>query len=898
MAAAAVVAGALLAGGPGCLTQTQVACDDGVICPSPMVCAPAGGGCVDQAQLDQCEGQAEFAECAVPPLILDGICVGGVCDVRRCGDGYREPLEACDAGADNGDLGNAPCRADCTLPACGDGAVDDQTLGEVCDDGNTRSGDDCRADCRSDERCGNGLPDPGEACDDHNRRNRDGCTSGCQLEGLAWRPHRQGTPGARQGAAVTFDLARGRWVLHGGRMPLEGGGWAFLNDTWEFDGNSWIERRPAHTPPARYGAGAVYDSARQRVVMFGGQAVDPIDNVVWTWDGVDWRQEGLEGERPATKLAAGMAYDPARDRVVMFGGFEPGGMFDAETWEYDGERWHRHTPATSPSRRVGQSAAYDPIGGRVVLFGGYNDDEIDGGPQPGTWTWDGQTWTELPGDPDQPVLNDSGRLVFDGTRLLYTGVGATWPQVWALTGDDWTQLPAAAELPVPRRSPYLAFDPAGPTGPRVLMLGGETEVIDTFRDDLWQWRAGSWTELSPAPGPSARRSVAMAYDRVRARVVMFGGRDAAGPLDDTWEWDGASWRQLAPLLSPPERDGGAMACDPEAARCVLFGGLSAGPLLADTWEWDGERWAARTDVDGAPSPRMGAMMAFDEARRKVVLVGGFDGGMPGQTWELDRAGDDALAWRQVSTADEPPPVVGGALAFDAGLGEVVLMGGNYQADYSTQTWAYDGATWQNLRPVGDKFGLAYMASAYDPVMRRMVLFGGDDGAVGTADVRTLEGGAWLRRTDVQGAAPTPRVSAASAYDAARGQLLVFGGDDGTSLAPGALSDQTWLLAVEALDAGDLTRGEACGAGLDVDDDGARGCADDDCWGVCAPLCPPSQDAATCEAEPRCGDAVCAGGETCRSCADCVVGVDCDVLCGDGYCDDGEDAGTCPGDCGA
>ncbi len=38
------------------------------------------------------------------------------------------------------------CRLDCTIPACGDGILDG---GEVCDDGNTVSGDGCAADCKS-----------------------------------------------------------------------------------------------------------------------------------------------------------------------------------------------------------------------------------------------------------------------------------------------------------------------------------------------------------------------------------------------------------------------------------------------------------------------------------------------------------------------------------------------------------------------------------------------------------------------------------------------------------------------------------------------------------------------------------------------------------------------------
>lgn len=40
------------------------------------------------------------------------------------------------------------CRLDCSIPRCGDGITD---AGEVCDDGNTMSGDGCTGDCRSTE---------------------------------------------------------------------------------------------------------------------------------------------------------------------------------------------------------------------------------------------------------------------------------------------------------------------------------------------------------------------------------------------------------------------------------------------------------------------------------------------------------------------------------------------------------------------------------------------------------------------------------------------------------------------------------------------------------------------------------------------------------------------------
>lgn len=53
---------------------------------------------------------------------------------------------------------------DAFVSLCGNDAMD---TGEVCDDGNTVSGDGCRADCRGMEVCGDGLADFHEYCPGH-----------------------------------------------------------------------------------------------------------------------------------------------------------------------------------------------------------------------------------------------------------------------------------------------------------------------------------------------------------------------------------------------------------------------------------------------------------------------------------------------------------------------------------------------------------------------------------------------------------------------------------------------------------------------------------------------------------------------------------------------------------
>ena len=68
----------------------------------------------------------------------------------------------------------------------------------------------------------------------------------------------------------------------------------------------------------------------------------------------------------------------------------------------------------------------------------------------------------------------------------------------------------------------------------------------------------------------------MAYDSDRRLVVLFGGRDAANKhLDDTWLWDGAGWKRLS-IPGPSPRRTCAMAYDRARQTMVLFGGASQG----------------------------------------------------------------------------------------------------------------------------------------------------------------------------------------------------------------------------------------------------------------------------------------------------------------------------------
>ncbi|HWN66428.1 MAG TPA: DUF4215 domain-containing protein [Haliangium sp.] len=67
----------------------------------------------------------------------------------------------------------------CHPATCGDHYLD-WANGEVCDDGNTVSGDGCSATCLSRETCGDGKVDPGEECDPTDDETGAGCTINCR----------------------------------------------------------------------------------------------------------------------------------------------------------------------------------------------------------------------------------------------------------------------------------------------------------------------------------------------------------------------------------------------------------------------------------------------------------------------------------------------------------------------------------------------------------------------------------------------------------------------------------------------------------------------------------------------------------------------------------------------
>ena len=178
-------------------------------------------------------------------------------------------------------------------------------------------------------------------------------------------------------------------------------------------------------------------------------------------------------------------------------------------------------------------------------------------------------------------------------------------------------------------------------------------------------------------------------------LVLFSGTN-------TWTWNGTTWSQWN-VQGPPSRGGAMMA--PLNGVLVLFGGQPPSPAnapdLSDTWTWDGVAWK-QLSVTGPPG-RHGAFLG--PLNGKLVLFGG-------------------------------------TTAPDSGISSV--------AQYLSDTWTWDGATWSQLNVSGPT---PRCCGAMAPLNGKLVLFRGSGALSGgppgmatvLSDIWIWDGAAWTQQ---------------------------------------------------------------------------------------------------------------------------------------------------------
>ena len=292
------------------------------------------------------------------------------------------------------------------------------------------------------------------------------------------------SPTPRSGAAMDFVPLNGGLVMFGGGAPF------INNETWVYDGVNWIQQSPASAPTGRMGMELIYDSARGVAVMYGGLAtpisIPPPTSETWEWDGVNWTQVSVP-TNAGPRYKYGACYDSARSRVVMYGGANTQllGVPINQTWEYDGVTWSSVATSGNPGPRERPSMCYYTGIGKSVLFGGY-----DGfGLRDETWVYDGASWTQVVITGSRPSARNAAKMVYDPVRDLCVLTGGqdtlgALSDTWTFDGSEWTQQP---DLGLTVRDHTLAFLP---TISQTVQFGGFVAAPFTLTNQTWEFGTG------------------------------------------------------------------------------------------------------------------------------------------------------------------------------------------------------------------------------------------------------------------------------------------------------------------------------------------------------------------------------------------------------------------------
>jgi len=563
-------------------------------------------------------------------------------------------------------------------------------------------------------------------------------------------------PVMRYGATAIYDPVRDRVIMFGGAIPPYLS--QYSDEVWALSLSGipgWTQLQVSGTaPPGRYQHTAIYDSNRDRMIVYGGWSGASTLGDVWALDLAgepSWTEIVPSTPLPPPRAAHAATYDAVRDRMIVFGGMGPGFGSLNDTWELalSGAPSWQSIAFPDPAPRQGHNLIYDPIGDRAVLLGGYGSPNF----YPEIWILPaGQNhWTRY------------SNLTFYEIKWAPAIYDAGHHRIVAYNGRDAMDIPAfeladpinnfspLLPRPVYRTGQTAIYDPARE---RMLMFLGSTQ--DGWIDQTWELSLKGtvmWSRLA-TNGAYEREDQSAIYDPVRDRMVVFGGWGS----NETWELRlsaAPAWNRLSPEGGLPEqRPGHSAIYDPLRDRMIVFGGLGYTSSRDDAWALS----LAGTPVWSSlpPGPRRAWHNAiYDPVGDRMLVFGGAEDRFyqwTNEVWSLSLAGP--MTWSLLSPAgDAPAPRHLSSASYDPIRHRVVVFGGccfededwNSQAFADAWELSLDGPLqWRALTIPSGPPGRRGASLIYDPPRDRAILYGGyggDDGdKVYFEDVRTLTWG--------------------------------------------------------------------------------------------------------------------------------------------------------------
>jgi galactose oxidase-like protein len=555
-----------------------------------------------------------------------------------------------------------------------------------------------------------------------------------------------------------FDPVRRRLVLFGGAVngvPRA--------DLWELtldEGPAWHQITTVGlSPSARWGHTAVYDSQGDRMIVFAGSEgvkttpwgahyLTLLDDV-WALSLADMSWEEIRPEGPLPQVRSGhtAAFDPAANRVLVFGGLFEELFHDVsqrcaleDLWELSLEgapAWRQLTVARgSPGVRTGHSMVLDQAGNRLLVMGGLRVTATSISPLSDTWVLslhEPTAWAQLIPSGAHPALTPGHASAFlPPDRVLIAGSSGGILRL--SPSPSWEPLFSVGQLPPPRRSHAAVFDP---DSGRLVIIGGYRDALRPYAylNDAWTLDLSNGVRWDPVEvsgdRPAGRYGHTAIWDDAGHRVIVFGGSDDITNFSDVWELTtgpNAAWTQLHPTgTPPPARWGHSAIYDPNSRRMIVFGGQN-GPgwvdFMDDAWQLSlhPEPSWVRLDPSGpAPTTRSEHEAIYDPSHRRMVMYGGSSLGQGlSEVWSLGL--DGPPTWELLSPPLPLPPAgVYHTATYDPVRRRMIVFGG-LMMDAQPWSFSLDGPPeWTALTPAGTPPPMMNQhVAVYDPRGDQMI----------------------------------------------------------------------------------------------------------------------------------------------------------------------------------
>jgi len=310
-----------------------------------------------------------------------------------------------------------------------------------------------------------------------------------------------GLPPARSFQSAVYDSENNVMTIFGGGVAGSCGFFCTIfNDVWVLTNANglggtptWTQLSPSGTAPApREGHTAIYDSASNRMIVFGGgnNGIMNVPDDLWALTNANgsggqpaWIQLSETGQTPPAVERFATAYDATNNEMTIFGGCC---FWNNSTWLLKNANglsgtptWVQMSPTgTLPAIREVHAYGYDPASNSLIVFGfggngiSYND----------TWTLSfandiGGTpaWTNIipngePGSPPLPFVGGDPGVYDPVTRRLMLEKSQDNGQGQA------SVVPWVLEM----KNQFITFDPPGSLGTLPIGINPRGEITGSY----------------------------------------------------------------------------------------------------------------------------------------------------------------------------------------------------------------------------------------------------------------------------------------------------------------------------------------------------------------------------------------------------------------------------------